>query len=215
MKTPILILLAGGKSTRMGIPKGLLDYYGTPWILEQISRYKYINAPKVYIGLGYDYQKYLDKISWFKKALDSFYKYQGIDVKIVINPTPERGSFSTLQIVLKAVKRYNTSVLIQPIDVPLLNRQNLIAITRETGKTIISRCCGKNGHPVKLLPSVWKTFLSIDSRSKGARLDLQIKQLDISSITYLDMNDNSVYQNINSKKEWNAYLNKSTTNSIH
>jgi molybdopterin-guanine dinucleotide biosynthesis protein A len=61
----VLILLAGGKSTRMGSPKGLLDYKGKQWILEQISRYKYVLNPKVYIGLGHDYENYFSAISWF------------------------------------------------------------------------------------------------------------------------------------------------------
>ena len=47
MVSPVLILLAGGKSARMGFPKGLLDYHGTFWILEQISRYKYVDRKSV------------------------------------------------------------------------------------------------------------------------------------------------------------------------
>ena len=35
-----LILLAGGKSSRMGTPKGLVDYQGQPWLLEQLGRFR-------------------------------------------------------------------------------------------------------------------------------------------------------------------------------
>ena len=62
----VLIILAGGRSSRMGSPKGLLDYHGTPWILEQISRFNCVQNAKVYIGLGYDYEKYVDVIPWLK-----------------------------------------------------------------------------------------------------------------------------------------------------
>jgi len=204
MDSPILILLAGGKSTRMGFPKGLLDYHGTPWIVEQITRFKHIENAKVYIGLGYDFQKYLDAIPWFKKALDNSYNYNGVEVRIFINKTPEFGAFSTLQTVLKKVSIL-TAVIVQPIDVPLANKQSLNVILNENNSIVIPRCNTKNGHPVKLKPVFWKTLLTVDTSSENARLDTQIKQVSTSSITYINVTDTSVYQNINTKDKWNAY----------
>ena len=64
----------------------------------------------------------------------------------------------------------------------------------------------KNGHPVQLKPEFWNTLLTVDLTSANARLDLQIKKYDASSITYLNVVDSSVYQNINTFKEWNNYL---------
>ena len=205
MDIPVLILLAGGKSARMGSPKGLLDYHGTPWVLEQISRYKLFKNPRVYIGLGYDLQKYFDVIPWFKEAIDDTYNYNGVEVRVIINNMPEFGAFSTLQKVLKKVEKH-TEAIVQPIDVPLPNEQSLTSIINENNTIIIPKCNGKNGHPVKLKPKFWSELLSIDISSKKARLDVQIKQINNSSITYLKVSDNAVYQNINTKIKWHSYL---------
>ena len=203
---PILILLAGGKSARMGSPKGLLDYNGIPWILEQITRYNHIKNPRIYIGLGYDHQKYFDVIPWFKNAIDNPYKYNGVEVRVIINDMPELGAFSTLQKVLEKTEEH-TSVMVQPIDVPLPNEQSLVAIIKENNVIVIPKCNNKNGHPVKLKSKFWSALLSIDLFVKDARLDTQIKIINTSSVTYIKVLDNSVYQNINTKEKWNNYLN--------
>ena len=204
MDIPNLILLAGGKSTRMGSPKGLLDYRGTLWVLEQIARYKFIENSIAYIGLGYDYEQYLNAIPWFKDAIENSYNYNGVEVRVVINNQPQFGSFSTLQTVLKKVD-IDSTVIVLPIDVPLLNKQSLTSIINENNKVVIPTCDAKNGHPVKLNSEFWNTLLPIDMFSKNARLDTQIKQLNSLSITFVNIIDNSVYQNINTKEKWNYY----------
>lgn len=205
MNIPILILLAGGKSTRMGSPKGLLDYRGTPWVLEQITRYKHIENPKVYIGLGYDYEQYLSVIPWFKDAIENPYSYNGVAVRLIINYQPQLGSFSTLQTILREVDVHST-VIVQPIDVPLPNEQSLTTIINENNTIVIPTCNSKNGHPVKIKPEFWKPFLKINLSSNDARLDTQIKQYNSLSISYVNVIDNSVYQNINTKEKWYSYL---------
>ena len=204
-ESPVLILLAGGKSTRMGSPKGLLDYRGKLWILEQISRYKYVQNPSVYIGLGYDSKHYFSAIPWFKEAINDLYLYDGVELKVIINHQPEFGAFSTLQIVLDKVAT-NATVLVQPIDVPLVNVQSLVSIINENNIIVIPECDSINGHPVKLKPEFWNTLLSIDISTKEARLDAQIKNNNTSSITFINVTDSSVYQNINTINDWNNYL---------
>ena len=204
--SPVLILLAGGRSSRMGSPKGLLDYHGVPWILEQVSRFRVIKNPKVYIGLGYDYEKYVEAIPWFNSAIDRSFNYNGTEVKVVINYEPELGPFSTLQKVLNSIDPKET-VIVQPVDVPLLNKQNLSAIINENNSVVIPVCDDHKGHPVKLKSEFWNTLLAINLTSDNARLDTQIKEYNTSSITYLKASDNAVYQNINTQKDWKYYLN--------
>jgi molybdopterin-guanine dinucleotide biosynthesis protein A len=189
----------------MDSPKGLLNYHATIWIIEQISRYKYVQNPKVYIGLGFNYKLYLEAIPWFTEALKNFYLFDGVEVRVVINKQPEFGTFSTLQTVLNKIDK-TTNVLVQPIDVPLANRQSLETIINKKNNVIIPRCDSKNDHPVKLNPEFWKKLLQIDKSSTKARLDLQIKNLDASTISYVNVSDNTVYQNINTVEEWNLYL---------
>ncbi len=208
MGLPVLILLAGGKSTRMGSPKGLLEFNGTFWILEQISRYIYAQNPRVYVGLGYDYEQYFNAIPWFIEALEDFYLYDGVEVRVVVNHQPQFGAFSTLQSVLDKVD-LNATILVQPIDVPIANKQSQAAIINENNSVVIPKCDSKNGHPVKLKSEFWNPLLAIDKSSEKARLDVQIKNYIASSVSFVNVSDNSVYQNINTKKNWNNYLKNS------
>ena len=210
-KSPVLILLAGGRSSRMGSPKGLLDYHGVYWILEQIIRFKCVQKPKVYIGLGYDYEKYIEAIPWFNKAIDKSFNYKGAEVNVVINYNPQLGPFSTLQEVLGSVDPQET-VIVQPIDVPLLNKQNLRAIINENNIIVIPVCDDHKGHPVKLKFEFWTTLLAIDLTTDKARLDRQIRAADNSSITYLKVSDNVVYQNINTQENWKYFLDLNLNN---
>lgn len=205
MGLPVLILLAGGKSTRMGSPKGLLEFNGTLWILEQISRYIYVPNPRVYVGLGYDYEQYFNVIPWFTEALEDFYLYDGVEVRVVINHQPQFGAFSTLQTILDKVDS-NATILVQPIDVPIANKQSQAIIINKNNSVVIPKCDSKNGHPVKLKPEFWNPLLAIDKSSKKARLDVQIKNYKASSISFVNVSDSSVYQNINTRKNWNDYL---------
>jgi len=205
MDSPILILLAGGKSKRMGSPKGLLDYHGSPWILEQIGRYKHLKKPMIYIGLGYDYKLYLDAIPWFNKALENSYSFDGVEVKVIINHQPQLGPFSTLQTILNIIDTKST-IIVQPIDVPLLNKEDLAILIKEDNIIVIPTCNAKNGHPVKLKPEFWDTLLTKNASNNKSRLDTQIKLCDTSSVSYVKVKDISIYQNINTINKWFNFI---------
>ena len=205
LEAPVLIILAGGKSSRMGSPKGLLGFKDKPWILEQISRFKDVVDAKVYIGLGYDNNLYFNTIDWFKKAIYDFYVFDGVAVKIVINPHPEKGSFSTLQAVLKEVQS-SKDVLVLPIDVPLLNAKELQGLIAVENSVAIPTHKDKNGHPVKLASAFWNQLITLDYVSSEARLDMQLKKVSNHKIIYLPVNDNHIHFNINTIHDWLNYL---------
>jgi len=208
VKAPVLIILAGGKSSRMMAPKGLLNFKGNPWILEQISRFANIKNAKVYIGLGYDHELYFELIPWFKKAVNKTIIYKGVKVRIIINNDPEYGPFSTLQTVLKKIDPKET-ILVHPIDVPFLDEKNLISLINEKNTIVVPVCEHKKGHPVKLKPEFWLGLLDINLTSKTARLDRQINDYNTSSVTYFNVDYKSIYQNINTIELWNKYLKES------
>jgi molybdopterin-guanine dinucleotide biosynthesis protein A len=201
----VLIILAGGKSSRMGSPKGLLNFNNKPWILEQITRFKQTPQAKVYIGLGYDNDLYFKEIEWFKKAINDFHDFNGVAVKVVVNSSPEKGSYSTLQTVLKMIEP-SKNALVLPIDVPLLNTKELQKVMAIKNLVTIPTYHGKNGHPVKLAPQFWNELLEINSRSEEARLDYQIKKVSESSISYISMLDSSITKNLNTSYIWNNYI---------
>ncbi|MFD0761012.1 NTP transferase domain-containing protein [Lutibacter aestuarii] len=199
------ILLAGGKSERMGVAKGLLKYQQTFWILEQLNRISKTSIKEVYIGLGYYYDHYFSAIPWLKIAQKKTFEFQGLNVKTVINKNPDLGSFSTLQTVLKAIPK-QTTILINPIDTPLLNSEELAKLISEKNEVVFPNFEGKNGHPIKISSRIWNNFLTINTKDKNARLDFQLKKVSPTKITIVNVSDRAIILNLNTKKEWVSFL---------
>ena len=203
----VFVLLAGGKSERMGVDKGLLKHQHTFWILEQLHRISKTTISEVFIGLGYHYQHYFNAIPWFKNALLKPVNFNGLAIRIVINKHPELGSFSTLQSVLKEIKPSN-SILLNPIDIPILNFKELQKIVETNNTIVIPSFKGKNGHPIKINSTFWKQLLTVDLKNKDARLDYQLKKLPAKDISFIKVNDDSIIENLNTKQEWISFLKK-------
>ena len=208
---PVFVLLAGGKSARMVVAKGLLKYKHTFWILEQLNRISKTSIKTVYIGLGFNYQHYFEAIPWLKDAFINFVDYQGLKVKTIVNSSPELGSFSTLQTVLKNINS-GSDMLVSPVDVPLLNSEELNKIISTKNKVIIPNFEGKNGHPIKMAVNFWKKLVSLNISDENSRLDLQIKKLNSEEISIIKVKDASVVKNLNTKTAWISFLNEEKIN---
>jgi CTP:molybdopterin cytidylyltransferase MocA len=200
------ILLAGGKSERMGVDKGLLKYQHTFWILEQLHKISKTSIKNVYIGLGYNFKNYFKAIPWFENAAKNPFIFDGLTINILINKNPEFGTFSTLQTVLKSLKS-KEDVLINHIDIPILNPNDFNKIIELENSVVIPSFKDKKGHPVKLSCSFWKQLIKVDLQSEDARLDYQLKKLPEKNISYVLVNDSSITKNLNTKKDWISFLN--------
>ena len=205
----VFVLLAGGKSERMGVAKGLLKYHQTFWILEQLNRISKSNISDVYIGLGYDFKNYFDDIPWFKDAITKPIKYLGLNVAIVINKNPELGSFSTLQTVLKNID-FTVDTIICPIDVPILNSEELNKLIEVKNTLVIPTYKDKNGHPIKINNDLKKQLEIVNLSDKNARLDYQLKKINDLNISKISVNDNAVLKNLNTKIVWKTFISKNT-----
>ncbi|SNR61144.1 NTP transferase domain-containing protein [Lutibacter flavus] len=202
---PVFVLLAGGKSERMGVAKGLLKYQRTFWILEQLNRISKSNIQEVYIGLGYNFQHYFDAIPGLEKAQVKFVDFQGLLVKTIINKTPELGSFSTLQTVLKNIES-SKEILFNHIDIPILNTSELNKIIATKNEIVVPIFEGKKGHPIKMNPSFWNGLINIKVTNKDARLDYQLKKINPIKISIIEVFDRVILYNLNTKKDWISFL---------
>ena len=201
-QTTSLIILAGGKSSRMGQPKGLLKHNTIFWILSQIETFI---GTEIYIGLGYDKQLYFNTIPWLKKAVNNFVSYKNKKVKVIINPNPELGPFSNIQSVLKHVN-INHQVLILPIDVPLFNANEQEKLITNRSSIVIPKYQEKKGHPIKLTSKFWQSILSIHLKNEDARLDYQIKKVNPSEISFSETSDGLCTLNLNTPKDWQEFI---------
>lgn len=202
---PVFVLLAGGQSSRMGVPKGLLVYKNSFWLLEQFNRISKTEVSTVYLGLGFDVERYFEAIPWLKTATETPFLYLSLKIKVVCNPEPAQGSFATLQSVLSQISP-EKSVLIQPIDCPILNSFELKKIINTTNTIVLPNFEGKNGHPIKAIPGFWKLLLNLDLNDKNSRLDFQIKVLPSQDKTIVAVTDLSIVQNLNTPQNWSSFV---------
>ena len=145
----VFVLLAGGKSQRMGFDKGLLTINANYWILEQLNTISKTTISEIIIGLGYNYQNYFKAIPWLEKATIEPINYKHLKITVVINRTPELGSFSTLQTVLKTIDT-TVDILVHPIDIPLLNNNELQQLININNWIVQPSFNLKTRHPIKL-----------------------------------------------------------------
>lgn len=201
------VMLAGGKSSRMGVAKGLLKYRQTFWILEQLQRLEKTAISDVFIGLGHDYDAYFSAIPWLNEALNSPVNFGRLPIRVAINKKPELGPFSTLQTVLEKVPRQN-DVLVGPVDIPLPKSEEIDLIIATKSHISLPAYNNKHGHPIKVAASLWQRFININPLSADARLDYQIKAIDSELIKTVSLENPDILLNLNSVQAWKSFIKK-------
>lgn len=199
------ILLAGGKSSRMGVAKGLLKFRHTFWVLEQLERISKSDCEEVILGLGHDYEHYFMAIPWLERAQKEPFSFLNIQLRVVVNPTPELGQFSTLQTCLKTVQNSN-SILISPIDTPVDKPEYLNELISADADVAQLQFEGKHGHPIKISKSKCEELIEIDLNSPEARLDLQVKKTNPVRCSEIETPNRDCTINFNTATEWKQYL---------
>ena len=190
-----VVLLAAGDSKRMGIPKGLLEYKGEPFILAQIANLEKMGFQKISIVLGKSKEQYFDKVPDIK------------DYKIEINPDPDKGVFSSIQCGLSNLSGHEIGIFILPIDVPCPKKyvwkQMVNAMNSSDVSVVVPSFEGKKGHPV-LLSSEFKDYiLTLNSES---RLDFEIrKQENQRKVKIISIKDSTILLNLNTIEEWDSF----------
>lgn len=109
------IVLAAGKSERMGGVKAVLPYKNTTFIENILDNIKNSGVSGIFVVLGFNREK-----------IEPFLK----NTKITINPCPEEGQFSSLKIGIANLPKDAEAALVHLVDVP--------AVMPETYKAVIA-----------------------------------------------------------------------------
>jgi molybdopterin-guanine dinucleotide biosynthesis protein A len=138
-----LILLAGGKSSRMGMPKGLMQIEGMTWMRHQCESFRKIGCGEIVIVLGFNAEDYLHELT-----------INPLQIHTAINLKPENGPFSSLQEGLRSLSnkgQTSMGVFVLPIDVPCPEK-GVWETLKESGQFPVNACYpvfgDKGGHPV-------------------------------------------------------------------
>src|SRR6266581_5072119 len=173
------IVLAAGRSARMGSPKALLDFLGLPFVVRILEALEALEIKTRGVVLGPDAPRIQPAIA-------------AHDCMIVENPEPETGPIASLRGALRALQPLQPSaVLVWPVDLPhvrVTTVERVLETHRRTGSSmVIPTFAERRGHPV-----VWRSALfaelleSPEATGEGARAVLHKHEKDVVSVAVDD-----------------------------
>ena len=205
-ESPALILLCGGKSSRMGQPKGLLTVSGENWLEHQLGAFSQIGS-HVIIVLGHDHEEYFKALPYLLSAKDHWIHWGAVQVKVAVNEKPELGPFSSLLCGLRELHEHS-GVFVLPIDVPAPVAEVWISLRSLAISHHLEACIpeyeGHHGHPVWLSHSFLVALRKVPMDSTQARLDFQIHALPADKKGYVEAPDPRVSMNLNTPDDLKA-----------
>jgi CTP:molybdopterin cytidylyltransferase MocA len=134
------IVLAAGRSARMGFPKALLDYRGAPFLVRILEACVALEVKHRVVVLGAD-------ASRIRPVLARH------DCVVVENPDVDRGPISSLRLGLQALHAVTPrAALAWPVDFPhvrIATVERLLAVhARINSPAVVPLFGGRRGHPV-------------------------------------------------------------------
>ncbi|MBT3236554.1 MAG: NTP transferase domain-containing protein [Bdellovibrionales bacterium] len=187
-----LIILAAGRSNRMGFAKGLLPYQDKFLLEHQLATFFECGGREVLLVVGHRPQDY---------TRQPFVKHYVVNqqLTIVTNHNYQQGPLSSLQAglgQLLALKR-GSGVIMLPVDVPLPNTMKLSNLIRPDKSVVIPTYQERGGHPIYLGESFCQQLITFDTSGPNARLDYLIRQLPTEQVLRVPVEYPEVRFNLN------------------
>lgn len=193
MHNPNVIILAAGRSKRMGSDKALIEIDGKTVIGRIIDKVIKISNRQIVV-CGRNYAKI---------------RCIGLNAKVVLNKNWKNGMFSSLQAGLKLCSK-DKWIMLHLIDHPFvsLNTQQKL-ITEISDEYLVIKPFDerikKSGHPILLNPLLIDDLLNEDPKSN---LKDFLHMLPFERIKYVNVNDKKIYDNINTPEQMHDILKK-------
>lgn len=191
MKSDIAaLILAAGKSTRMGTTKYLLMWHGDFLVNYQINSLLKSGCKEIYLVIGHNGDKIRSKVSNSK-------------VKIINNPDYDSGKSSSIIKGIKSLDIGIENLIIVGVDQPrpIWFYEKIIKFHNKYSSVISSPINNKKrGHPLIFRKSFFNEILKISNYKNGLkdlfrRNDDLVKTFEINSEwTHLDLNDKESFE---------------------
>jgi len=149
------VILAGGRSARMGIPKALLDFRGEPFVVRLLEAFEALDLKTRVVVVGPDAFRIREAVS-------------GHPCLIVENPDVEAGPVGSIRCALASLETIHPpAILVWQVDLPHVHVstvESLIEAYRRKGAAItLPTFAGRRGHPV-----IWDQRLFPEIRTSEA-----------------------------------------------
>ena len=154
------ILLAAGESSRMGKPKALLDWFGTPLVVAQANSLLNGGAERVIVVTGAHH----DKIHRVTSEIDG--------VAIINNPDWMSGKTTSIKTGLSALSSECDTIILLAVDQPRPSwvvRQSLDSHQKSGCEVTSPRYSGHGGHPLIFDASILNQLSNISEEREGVR----------------------------------------------
>ena len=194
------VVLAAGRSARMGSPKALLDFRGYPFVVRILEALEALEVKTRVVVLGPDSPRIQPALA-------------GHDCMIVENPEPETGPIASLRGALRALQPLQpTAVLVWPVDLPHVRvatvERILEAHSRTKGSILVPTLAERRGHPVIWGAALFDELLeSPDAAREGARAVLHRHEAEVVNVP---VDDPAIVDQVNTPddyerliREWN------------
>lgn len=183
------VLLAAGRSTRMGTLKALLPWKGQTLIEYQITQITQSTVHDLVVVLGY-------RADELEKLLRPY------GVKTVVNSSFDQGKTSSIRTGIKAIHPKTKGIFIcavdQPIAISTLS-QMIHCLETTQAPVVIPIYQSRRGHPVLFHVRLTDDLLKINEETKGLRNVLSKYQNEIAE---LPVADRDVLFNFNRPKDY-------------
>ena len=156
------VILAAGRSERMGKPKALLDFRGRPFVVAVLEALEALDLKPRVVVVGPDALRVRPVLATHPCVL-------------VENPDPDSGPIGSLRVALAALHAVRPSaVLTWPVDIPhvrLATVQHLLETYEHSAAPVtVPSYGGRRGHPVIWDASLFPELETSDAAaSQGAR----------------------------------------------
>ncbi len=200
MKDFPLIILAAGKSSRMKIPKGLVQFKEKFLLQYQVDQFRSFGGKRVLLVLANHLERYKTEFPWES--------YPDNQIKIVVNEDPDRGQFSSVQLACLELLKEDAAWLL-PIDCLAADKstwQTLQKAFDKNIKVVVPEHQERGGHPILISKKFMQDLVKLDVVDKKSRLDFQIKELEQTFVARVNVKDPRICLNINCPDDLKQFL---------
>ncbi len=217
---PAAVVLAAGRGSRAGAPKGLVERAGETVLDWQIAALRAAGIRRLVVVLGHGLDAHENRLAWLP-AGDETALLGGMSVSVAVNPVPERGQFSSLQVGLRALAEAPTTSLrtevaatgvsagcfVLPVDVPCPEPAVWHALAEGIGAAdaAVPRFDGRGGHPVLLSRAFGARLSGLVPEADDARLDRQLAALGPGHRVDVPVDAPSIRRNLNRPEDFDAW----------
>jgi molybdenum cofactor cytidylyltransferase len=191
------IVLAAGRSSRMGRPKAMLPLGARETFLSRIVRTLHdADVEDVVVVVGHESQ-----------AIVADFETRNASVRFVVNPDFDQGQLTSILAGLRVVDRPGVvATLMTLVDVPLVRATTVRAIVdryRRTRASIVRPTNkGRHGHPVLIDRAVFADLRGGDS-SVGAKPIIRAR---MSAESDLEIDDEGAFRDFDTPAEYEQLL---------